>query len=311
MLSSIRARILATCVAIVVTALAVTGGLVYYVVKQHNDETIDQNHKSILAGHALAINEWVASRGRETQALADTIAIGEGDPLPALKLLGKSGGFEVLTLGLPDKTAFSNVPLAPGYDPTARPWYKQAVSAGSLVVTALYRDATTGKPAVAFAVPVVRDGTVKGVLAASLFMESVSSIVTSVHPTPASFAFLVDKSGRVIASAKTDLIMKPATGLSPALDADHLGALQSASKPVAVDIDGATKLVRAQPIAGTDWSLVLALDKADVTAGMRAVATTTLAAILIVAVIAAALVGAMTNAAFKRILLVRDALTDV
>jgi methyl-accepting chemotaxis protein len=89
MLSSIRARILATCVAIVVTALAVTGGLVYYVVKQHNDETIDQNHKSILAGHALAINEWVASRGRETQALADTIAIGEGDPLPALKLLGK------------------------------------------------------------------------------------------------------------------------------------------------------------------------------------------------------------------------------
>ena len=56
---------------------------------------------------------------------------------------------------------------------------------------------------------------------------------------------------------------------------------------------------------------MLALDKADVTAGMRAVATTTLAAILIVAVIAAALVGAMTNAAFKRILLVRDALTDV
>ncbi|WP_162999340.1 hypothetical protein [Burkholderia sp. Nafp2/4-1b] len=32
--ASIRARMLATCVAIVVTALAVTGGLVYYVVKQ-------------------------------------------------------------------------------------------------------------------------------------------------------------------------------------------------------------------------------------------------------------------------------------
>lgn len=106
MLSSIRTRILATCVAIVVTALAATGGLIYYVVKHHNDDAIDQNHKSILTGHALAIDEWVASRGRETQALADTIAIGEGDPLPALKLLGKSGGFEVLTLGLPDKTAF-------------------------------------------------------------------------------------------------------------------------------------------------------------------------------------------------------------
>ena len=51
-------------------------------------------------------------QGRETQALADTIAIGEGDPLPALKLLGKSGGFEVLTLGLPDTTAFSGAAAA-------------------------------------------------------------------------------------------------------------------------------------------------------------------------------------------------------
>ena len=57
MLSSIRARILATCVAIVVTALAVTGGLVYYVVKQHNDTTIDQNLQSVLTGHALALDE--------------------------------------------------------------------------------------------------------------------------------------------------------------------------------------------------------------------------------------------------------------
>ncbi|HEY3539216.1 MAG TPA: methyl-accepting chemotaxis protein, partial [Trinickia sp.] len=137
------------------------------------------------------------------------------------------------------------------------------------------------------------------------------SIVTSVHPTPSSFAFLVDKSGQLIASATTDLIMKPATGLSPSLTPDALKALESASMPVAVDIGGATKLLRAQPITGTDWSLVLALDKSDVTAGMHAVATTTLIAIVVVALIAAALVGMLTNAAFKRVLLVRDALTDV
>ncbi|KAG8151718.1 methyl-accepting chemotaxis protein [Burkholderia catarinensis] len=311
MLSSIRARILATCVAIVVTALAVTGGLVYEVVKRHNDETIDQNLQSVLAGHALALDEWVASRAQQTQALADTLPVGEGDPLPALTLLGKSGGFQVLTLGLPDRTAFSNVPLAPGYDPTARPWYKQAVEAGRLVVTALYRDATTGKPAFAFAAPIVRGGTLKGVLAASLYMERASAIVASMHPSPASFAFLVDRSGRLIAGAKTDLIMKPAAELSPELTPDRLAGLQTATEPVAIAVDGVTKLLRARAIAGTDWSLVMALDQSDVTSGMRAVATTTLAAIVIVACIAAALVGALTNAAFRRVLLVRDALTDV
>ena len=311
MFASIRARILAACVAIVVVALAVTGGVAYVVVKKHNDEAIDQNLRSILSGHALAIDEWIAGRAKQTQALADTMTIGEGDPLPALKLLAKSGGFEVMTLGLPDKTAFSNVPLKPDYDPTARPWYKQAVAEGHLVVTALYKDASNGKPAFAFAVPIVRDGNVKGVMAASLYMESVSSIVTSVHPTASSFAFLVDKSGQLIASAKTDLIMKPATGLSPSLTPEALKALESASEPVAVDIGGATKLLRAEPIKGTDWSLVLALDKSDVTAGMHAVATSTLIAIIVVALIAAALVGMLTNAAFKRVLLVRDALTDV
>ncbi|MBJ9751140.1 methyl-accepting chemotaxis protein [Burkholderia cepacia] len=311
MLSSIRARILATCVAIVVTALAVTGGLVYYVVKQHNDTTIDQNLQSVLTGHALALDEWVASRAQQTQALADTLTPGEGDPLPALTLLGKSGGFQVLTLGLPDRTAYSNVPLAAGYDPTARPWFRQAVDAGRLVVTALYRDASTGKPAFAFAAPIVRGGTLKGVLAASLYMERASAIVASMHPTPSSFAFLVDKSGRLIAGAKTDLIMKPAAELSPELTPERLAGLQTATEPVAIDVDGVTKLLRARPIAGTDWSLVMALDRSDVTAGMRAVATTTLIAILVVACVAAALVGALTNAAFKRVLLVRDALTDV
>ena len=310
-LGTIRGRILAACVAIVVTALAVTGGLIYYVVKIHSDESIDQNFKSILTGHALAIDGWIESRTRETQALADTITVGEGDPLPALKLLAKSGGFEIMTLGLPDKTAFSNVPLSPTYDPTARPWYKQAVAAGHLVVTALYRDASSGKPAFAFAVPIVRDGNVKAVMAASLFMQSVSEIVTSVHPTPASFAFLVDEKGEIIAGAKTDLIMKPATNMAAELTPEALKAMQGASTSLTVSIDGATKLLRAQPITGTDWSLVLALDKSDVTAGMRAVATTTLVAIVIVALIAAALVGALTNAAFRRVLLVRDALTDV
>src|SRR5579863_3726682 len=311
MFASIRTRILATCVAIVVTALAVTGGLVYYVVKKDNDRSIDENLKSISTGHAIAIEEWISGKAKITQALADTISIGQDDPIAALKLLAKSGDFTVVTLGLPDKTAFSPTPLPAGYDPTARPWYKQALAAGHLIVTTPYADANTGKYAISFAVPVMRDGALKGVIAASVFLDGVSSVVTAAHPTPGSFAFLVDQSGKLLAVPKTDLIMKPATDLSPDLTSDALGGLGSAAEPTKVSVDGATKLLQSQPIPGTDWRFVLALDKSDVTAGMRAVATTTVIAIIIVALIAAALVGALTSAAFKRVLQVRDALVDV
>ncbi|MGX6998154.1 methyl-accepting chemotaxis protein [Caballeronia sp. KNU42] len=311
MLASIRARILVTCVAIVVIALAVSAGVLYNVAQRHNDQMVDENLKSVLDGQALAIDEWISTRTRQVQMLAESLSIGDGDPVPMLKLVARSGDFIAVTLGLPDKTAYSSVHLPDGYDPTGRPWYKQAITAGHPLVTNAYLDAGTGKPTFSFVAPAMRDGKFKGAISAGVLLEGVSDIVSGIHPTPSSLAFLVDKEGNLLALAKTTLLMKPATQLAPALTRDVLGSLRAAAAPLPVTIDGATKLLRAHPIAGTEWSLVLAVDQSDVTAGMRAMATTSLIVIVVVALIAAAIVGTLTNVTFKRILQVRDALTDV
>ena len=311
MLASIRARILVTCVAIVVIALAVSAGVLYNVAQRHNDQMVDENLKSVLDGQALAIDEWISTRTRQVQMLAESLSIGDGDPVPMLKLVARSGDFIAVTLGLPDKTAYSSVHLPDGYDPTGRPWYKQAITAGHPLVTNAYLDAGTGKPTFSFVAPAIHDGKFKGAISAGVLLEGVSDIVSGIHPTPSSLAFLVDKEGNLLALAKTTLLMKPATQLAPALTRDVLGSLRTAAAPLPVTIDGATKLLRAHPIAGTEWSLVLAVDQSDVTAGMRAMATTSLIVIVVVALIAAAIVGTLTNVTFKRILQVRDALTDV
>ena len=311
MLASIRARILVTCVAIVVIALAVSAGVLYNVAQRHNDQMVDENLKSVLDGQALAIDEWISTRTRQVQMLAESLSIGDGDPVPMLKLVARSGDFIAVTLGLPDKTAYSSVHLPDGYDPTGRPWYKQAITAGHPLVTNAYLDAGTGKPTFSFVAPAIRDGKFKGAISAGVLLEGVSDIVSGIHPTPSSLAFLVDKEGNLLALAKTTLLMKPATQLAPALTRDVLGSLRTAAAPLPVTIDGATKLLRAHPIAGTEWSLVLAVDQSDVTAGMRAMATTSLIVIVVVALIAAGIVGTLTNVTFKRILQVRDALTDV
>ena len=311
MLASIRARILVTCVAIVVIALAVSAGVLYNVAQRHNDQMVDENLRSVLDGQALAIDEWISTRTRQVQMLAESLSIGDGDPVPMLKLVARSGDFIAVTLGLPDKTAYSSVHLPDGYDPTGRPWYKQAITAGHPLVTNAYLDAGTGKPTFSFVAPAMRDGNFKGAISAGVLLEGVSDIVSGIHPTPSSLAFLVDKEGNLLALAKTKLLMKPATQLAPALTRDALDSLRAAAAPLPVTIDGATKLLRAHPIAGTEWSLVLAVDQSDVTAGMRAMATTSLIVIVVVALIAAAIVGTLTNVTFKRILQVRDALTDV
>ena len=50
MLSSIRARILAACVAIVVFALVATTLINYFIARSYNDDAIDRNLTSVASG---------------------------------------------------------------------------------------------------------------------------------------------------------------------------------------------------------------------------------------------------------------------
>ena len=313
MLSSIRIRILATCVVIVVGALAVTGVINYMVMRAYNQDTINENLTAISAGHTRAIAEWIAEKSQ----MVDTIAPGQldGDVAAIVTQLKLGGGFSSAYVGYPDKRSASSVghpPPKPGYDPTARPWYKAAVAAGKLVVTKPYIDYNTHKLVVTFARPVSdTSGTLKGVVAADIFLDNVSATVNAMHPTAASFAFLADQQGTIIAHPDARYGLKPATDLAAVLTPDVLNALPTASEPLVVTIDGATKLLHAERVPGTNWSLVIALDQADATAGMRALAGTYFLSLLVVALIAAALIGMLTAPPFKRLSQARDAMQDI
>lgn len=311
MFSSIRTRILFFTIALLVVSLGLVGGLSYVIVKSNNDSTVDANTRSIADGYAAAINQWVAAKASMTAAAADGIS--QADPLFVLKQLQKSGGFYVTTLGKQDKTAFTSSPdgLPAGYDPTGRAWYLQSVKAGKAVVTKPYTDVVTKKPMVSFTAQVKQDGQLQGVVAAAVFLDGVSDVVKAVHPTPASFAFLVDRDGMMLAHPDGQWINKPAKEWNAELTADRLNSLTGDQSKTELSLDGADKLVLATPIQGTEWTLLVAMDKADVNAGMRRATTTSLIAIVLVAILAAVIMGMITAAVFKRLSQVRNAMDNV
>jgi len=312
MLSSIRIRILLTCVAIVVAALAVTGIINYLVTRSYNQDSVNQNLAAISAGHTLALGDWIAEKS--TMVASIEPAQLDGDIGPVVTQLKLSGDFSSAYVGYPDKRAIfsrGHPPAAPNYDPTQRPWYKQAVAAGKLVVTKPYTDFTTHKLVMTFARPIFDNGTFKGVVAADIFLDNVSATVNAIHPTPASFAFLVDHLGTIVAHPDAKYSLKPTTDLAPSLTAEALNGLNGAAEPLAVEIDGTTKLLHAEKIPGTDWDLVIALDKSDATAGMRALASTDFISLLIVAAVAAVLIGMLTAPPFRRLSQARDAMEEV
>ncbi|MBB2997778.1 MULTISPECIES: methyl-accepting chemotaxis protein [Paraburkholderia] len=311
MFSTIRARIVALCVSIVVVALAANTALDYYVASSHNKDSIDATLSAVAASHAEGIGEWAATHARMIESLQDAVL--QPDPSAALKQIAAAGGFTNVYVGYADKTAKFSDPtgIPPDYDPTGRPWYKQAVAAGKGVVTPPYVDVGTGKLVVAFAAPVIRDGQVKGVISGDVAMDDVVSNVQSIHPTPASFGMLVDSAGQIVAHNDAKLTLKPVTDLAPELTGDKLAALDASARPPSFDVGGDAKLMRAQPIPGTDWRLIVALDRSEATAGMRSLLTASLIALVVVAVVAALVVGAVTAVSFQRLSRIRDAMDAI
>jgi methyl-accepting chemotaxis protein len=310
-LASIRTRILLTCVAIVVGALSFAGGLNYLVTRSYNEESTRQSLQAIVRGRTATIDEWVATKTQMVASLQD-IAL-SADPVPLFKAVHQAGGFINIYVGYPDKSyKFSNPEgIPPTYDPTARPWYKQAVEAGKPVVTPPYVSASTGQLVVTFAVPILQGGALKGVIGGDVAMDSVIANVKAIRPTPASFGFLVNAAGKIVAHSNDKLTLKPATELSAALNESALTALTQADKLTEVTIDGVSKLLWRQGVRGTDWGLVVALDKSDATAGMRSLVMTSAGALVGVAIVAALIVGAMTARAFRRLSMIRDAMDDI
>ena len=309
MLSSIRTRILVIATAVTVGALAVTGSVSYLIVRANGQDTIRQDLDSIAAGHAMAIDEWVAAKQAAVAAAVE--AARSGDPQAAMSQLQKSGGFKVATLGLDDKSVFGSPPPPAGFDATSRPWYKEAMDAGKPLVTKPYEDFQTGQPMVSFASPAERDGGPKGVVSAAMSLEGVRQVVTSVHPTPSSLGFVVDGHGTVVAHPDAKFNRKPVSDLSPELTPERVLQLTQSGDPVEVRLDDAAKIMRAKPIRGTNWFLVVALDKEEATAGLRGVLKTSIVSIVAVAIAAVLLIGATLTKVLHRLAEVRDAMDEI
>ncbi|MBW9334781.1 HAMP domain-containing protein [Herbaspirillum sp. RU 5E] len=311
MLNSIKARILFYTITLLVASLAVVGTVSFFIIQTDNERAIERNAQAVATGFGSTINEWVAARTAMTVAAAEGVQ--GADPVFVIKLLQKSGGFYVTTLGREDKTAFTSAAegLPAGYDPTARPWYKQAVAAGKPVLTKPYTDVATKKPMVSFTAPVMQNGQRVGVVAAAMFLDGVSEVVRSIHPTPASYAFLVDRDGLMLAHPDGQWVNKPAKEWNAELTPERLQSLGGDDKVSALALEGSVKLIKGIPIKGTEWTLMLAMDKADVTAGMRNATRSALIALVLVALAAAGIMSLITTAVFLRLSRVRRAMDSL
>ncbi|NCF06715.1 methyl-accepting chemotaxis protein [Kosakonia sp. MH5] len=307
MFRSIKSRIIAATAGCLAIALLLNTVINYQVTRQHNQEIQQDILSSTSVSHSIAIADWVASKMEIINSL-QSVALTD-DPVPIFTQMAHAGGFTNVYIGYASKTAkFSDPTGVPAdYDPTIRPWYQQVLKADAPVVTAPYVDAGSGKLVVTFAVPVKENGTLKGVVAGDVSMDSVVANVRGINPSPNSSGLLLDSDGTVIAANSDKLTLKP---FAEALSGVSFAELR-AGKTVEGQYAGAQKILQATPVKGTHWLLTVALDSADSTAGLQAQLKASALSLVVLVLVAGGVMHWIVSTMLKRLLTIRDAMNAI
>ena len=309
MFQSLRARLIGVCIAITAVSLLALALATFWVVRGNTLQGIDDRIGELTRAYSGELTEWAKEKQRITGALK--IATEQADPEPMLRAVKQAGAFDLVYFTYADKRHMALTPVPPGYDGTSRGWYKQAAQAGGPVITPAYVGASSGKLTITFAEPVGPAGQPTAVVATDIYLDSVARKVGAIHPIPQSFAFLLDGQGKVLAHAKPELALKPSTDIAPALDAALVARLARDGGSATVAIDGTDHMVYAAPVAGTPWTLAIALDKAAATQAVRHLLMVALGITVLCVLLAVALLGWAVTRQLRRLAVVRDALEDI
>lgn len=300
--------VVATCVALAVLTLTVG---VYGALRYQALSSVGEQTQALSREYAKTLADWAKSKA---QVVAASVAISkDSDPAPSLLLLKTASGFDTNYLGFEDKHYVFATPrtLPSTYDPTARPWYKKASEAGKAVITAPYIGASTGKLVVTFAQPIVEGGKTVAVTAGDVFLDDVVATVQSIAPTPSSHAFLVDADGRVIAHPDSQLTLKPISEAMPDVKPADLSAAIQSKTLLPMQLREREHLLSVHAVEGTDWTLVVALDKAEALAATQTLLAVAAAIGMLALVISTVVVGAVVSRRLKRLGQLRDVMRDI
>ena len=171
------------------------------------------------------------------------------------------------------------------YDPRTRPWYKAAVQTGKPSWSPIYLSVAQGDLGITPVLPIYKEsGEVRGVLASDLTFPQISDFLRSIKITPSGQAFIIERSGEIVASSTAEL---PSVMTKEGIErrnanqsnnvlikaaAEHLqqrfGDFSTIdhNQQLMFDLKGQRQLVQVtllQDKRGLDWLLVVVIPESD------------------------------------------------
>jgi len=309
-LKTIKSRLIALTILIVVGAVALATLASYLTVRTHTHREVQDKLTGLAEARASGIAAWVRVQKDVVASMA--AAAEQPDPRPALTQALQSGRLDLAYVGGADKRMIS-IPdrqRPADYDPTARPWYKLAAGSDQPVVTAPYVASSSKKLVVTFANAVKPGGQLKAVTGADVALDDVIASMKAIKPTEHGFAMLLDKSGNIIAHPDTERTLKPVKDLSPALDDALLGRAHGNELTEAA-IGDERFFLKAIDVEGTNWVLVVAAERGESLSALSKILQSASVTLLVVAALSALIAAVAVGVQLKGLSGIKRAMNDI
>ncbi len=273
--------------------------------------TLQHEVNAVSEQQSVTIANWLSSKKRVIEANAPLVL--ETDIRKYLIRAAAAGGFTNVYVGYADGAFVQAVdtPLPPGFDLTARPWWKAAMERGGLAVTAPFLSVTDHKLVMSIATPVNRAGQLVGIMSSNVLLEDIVSGVLGVKLVGDSHAFLLSKDGTLIAHRQSDAVLKPATALMPELTAERMRALSSSREMMATKVGDEAGFVTVRAIPDSDWYLGMVVDRKAALAPLNALLGMLIGATVVIVLVSVALAVVGIRRLLGGLGALRDAMLEI
>jgi len=290
--SSIRVRLMLIGGILLILALGTLAGASYYYASRYLSKSVDETAQSIASDYAGRVQAQVREITIQLEDLASAANMKNIDDQNNLK---QTMGAALKRIGRLDQMTFiylNGFSIRPNGDTAQlaeREYFKKVISTKQSYISEVLVSVTTGKASVIICVPILDNGTLKGVLTGTYSLQKMNDLVKDVKFKDTGYGFLLDEKGTIIAHGeKPEFVGKlnlTKKALNPELKLgnmeldDRLISLSKSSveagqkaRGTYTFIDGITNVATLMPIKLTGdkhWTLVITAPEAEATQEIR------------------------------------------
>ena len=314
MKTTLKTRLLAASMLSVLLILVLMVSLSSYVIRNSALSSTQREVRELSNTFAAEKGQWMYDRQNAVKSLAATLSrhIDE-DPTRYLLEIHEALSFGLTYYGSEQGDMLRQDPslFVAGYDPRIRPWYKGAKETDGLFITAPFESATLKAMVVTIAVPVKVGGQLRGVAAANLLIDKLTSSVRKLKLPGDGYGILLENSGVIISHPDAALNGKNIAQVDNRFSTSWLKKRADSDELEQMKYDGAEKLLYVAELPHTDWMLLFVIDKQKIMSEATRLAWSMIGTGLLFLLLFAAVLFVVFRIQFRDLEKVATALQDI